>query len=146
MGTDKSRSKSRKESPERSKQSESDHNKSEGSVRDTTHSKERPEQQVLTTPQVKVPPPLIQPPNPVRTELDEEWKTFKELMNTEEQNTKTPESTVQTMTYMVIGSVNNAPEMEHIPITPLSEIMLKIEEIPPLDVFYSPQQKAVVRR
>ena len=36
--------------------------------------------------------------------------------------------------------------MEHIPITPSSEIMLKIEEIPPLDVFYSPQHKAVVRR
>ena len=36
--------------------------------------------------------------------------------------------------------------MEHIPITPSSEIMLKIEEIAPLDVFYSPQHKAVVRR
>jgi len=47
---------------------------------------------------------------------------------------------------MVIRTVNNALEMEHIPITPSSEIMLKIEEIPPLDVFYSPQHKAVVRR
>ena len=36
--------------------------------------------------------------------------------------------------------------MEHIPITPSYELMLKIEEIPPLDVFYSPQHKAVVRR
>ena len=36
--------------------------------------------------------------------------------------------------------------MEHIPIAPSSELMLKIEEIPPLDVFYSPQHKAVVRR
>ena len=35
--------------------------------------------------------------------------------------------------------------MEHIPITPSSELMLKIEEIPPLDVFYSPQHKVVVR-
>jgi len=50
------------------------------------------------------------------------------------------------MTDMVIGTVSNAPKMEHIPITPSSEIMLKIEEIPPLDVFYSPQHKAVVRR
>ena len=47
---------------------------------------------------------------------------------------------------MVIGIVSNASEMEHIPITPSSEIMLKIEEIPPLDVFYSPQHKVVVRR
>lgn len=36
--------------------------------------------------------------------------------------------------------------MEHIPIIPYSEIMLKIEEIRPLDVFYSPQHKVVVRR
>lgn len=35
LGTDKSGSKSRKESPECSKRFESDHNKSEGSVRDT---------------------------------------------------------------------------------------------------------------
>jgi len=47
---------------------------------------------------------------------------------------------------MVIGIVSNAPEMEHIPITPSSEIMLVIEEIPLLDVFYSLQHKVVVRR
>lgn len=53
---------------------------------------------------------------------------------------------MQTVPDMVIGTVRNAPEMEHIPIAPSSEIMLKIEEIPPLDVFYSPQHKAVVRK
>jgi len=47
---------------------------------------------------------------------------------------------------IVTGTTNNVPKMEHIPITPSSEIMLKIEEIPPLDVFYNPQHKAVVRR
>ena len=36
--------------------------------------------------------------------------------------------------------------MEHIPIAPSSELMLKIEEIPPLDIFYSPQHKAVMRK
>jgi len=44
LGTDRSRSKSRRETLEQSKRSESDHNKSEGSVRDTAQSKERPEQ------------------------------------------------------------------------------------------------------
>lgn len=47
---------------------------------------------------------------------------------------------------MVTGTISNVSDMEHIPITPSSELMLKIEEIPPLDVFYSPQHKAVVRR
>ena len=37
-------------------------------------------------------------------------------------------------------------ETEHIPITPSSKIVLNIEDIPPLDVFYSPQYKVVVRK
>lgn len=94
LGTDKFESKSRKESLEHSKRSESDHNKIEGSVRDNAQSKERLEQQVLMTPQVKVPPPLIQAPKPVKTKLDKEWETFNALINTEEKNTNTPESTV----------------------------------------------------
>lgn len=81
----------------------------------------------------------------MRIELDKKWETFNELINTEEQNMKTPEITVQTMTGIVIETVNNSPETEHIRITPLSEIMLKIEEIPPLDIFYSLQHKAVVK-
>lgn len=80
---EKSKSKSGKESPEHSKRSESDHNKCEGSVRDSSQSNEHPEQQVLMTPQVTVPPPIIQPPKAVRIELDKEWETFSELINTE---------------------------------------------------------------
>lgn len=40
----------------------------------------------------------------------------------------------------------NTQEVEHIPVTPTSEIILRIENIPPLDVFYSPQHKAIVKR
>jgi len=47
---------------------------------------------------------------------------------------------------MAIEIVVNAPEMKHIPIAPSSEIMLKIEEIPPLDFFYSQKHKAAVRK
>lgn len=53
---------------------------------------------------------------------------------------------MQIMMDMVIETISNAPETEHIPIAPSSEIMLKIKEIPPLDAFYSSQHKAVVRR
>ena len=42
--------------------------------------------------------------------------------------------------------VSSVAEAKHVPITPSSEILLNVEEIPPLDVFYSPQHKAVVRR
>ena len=45
---------------------------------------------------------------------------------------------------MGIGGI--ITETEHIPITPSSEIVLNIKDIPPLDVFYSPQYKAVVRK
>lgn len=47
---------------------------------------------------------------------------------------------------VVTRTISNFSDMEHIPIIPSSELMLKIEEIPPLDIFYSPQHKAVVRR
>ena len=68
------------------------------------------------------------------------------MINIEGQNTQTHVSNVQTTKNIVTGVTTNVSEMEHIPITPSSELMLKIEEIPPLDVFYSPQHKAVVRR
>lgn len=47
---------------------------------------------------------------------------------------------------VITTMVSNVSYMEHIPIAPSSELMLKIEEIPPLDIFYSPQHKAIVRR
>ena len=47
---------------------------------------------------------------------------------------------------MVTEISGNVIEKEHIPITPSTELVLRIEEIPPLDIFYSPQNKAVVRK
>ena len=47
---------------------------------------------------------------------------------------------------MSTGIGGTVTETEHIPITHSSEIVLNIEDIPPLDVFYSPQYKAVVRK
>ena len=47
---------------------------------------------------------------------------------------------------MVPTIVSHVSKTEHIPIAPSSELPLSVEEIPPLDIFYSPQHKAVVRR
>ena len=52
---DKYKSKSKRESPEMSRRSEIDHNKSEGSVREAAQSKENPEQQALSPTQVEIP-------------------------------------------------------------------------------------------
>lgn len=40
----------------------------------------------------------------------------------------------------------NTQDLEIIPITPTSKIVLRIKETPPLDVFYSPTHKVVVKR
>jgi len=68
------------------------------------------------------------------------------LINLEGPSTNTPASDVQATKDIITGTITNVPEMKYIPITPSSELILKIEEIPPLDVFYSLQHKAVVRR
>ena len=47
---------------------------------------------------------------------------------------------------VVTTIVSNVLDTKHIPVAPSSELILNIEEIPPLDIFYSPQHKAVVRR
>ena len=59
---------------------------------------------------------------------------------------KTNVSDVQIIKEVVTGIVSEASDVEHIPISPSFELVLKVEEIPPLDVFYSPQHKAVIRK
>ena len=140
-----SRISSTNRSKSKSKRETSEHSKSEGSVRDIAQSKELSQQHISTSPQLNIPPLIVQQSS-VRTELDKDWETFNDLINIEAQNTQTPVRNVQTTINIVTGVTTNVSKKEHIPITPSSELMLKIEEIPPLDVFYSPQHKAVVRR
>ena len=111
-------------------------------MKDTTQSKELSQQRTFTTPQLNLPPLNVQQPT-VRTELDKEWETFNQLLNVEGQNIQTP---IQTTKFLSKGIGGTITETEHIPITPSSKIVLNIEDIPPLDVFYSPQYKAVVRK
>lgn len=47
---------------------------------------------------------------------------------------------------MTEEGVKGTQDVEIILVTPTSEIVLRVEEIPPLDVFYSPTHKAVVKR
>ena len=68
------------------------------------------------------------------------------MINLEGQIPKTPTSNTQIAEGVIPTIVSNISETEHAPITPSSELVLNIEEIPPLDIFYSPQHKAVVRR
>lgn len=93
---------------------------------------------------MEIPTPLIQPTKPLRIELEKEWGNFNELINAWEKNVETPRSPAQTITEMVIETIVNTLETEHIPIALSSKIMLKIEEISPLDVFYNPQHKVVI--
>lgn len=103
------------------------------------------QQQVIASPQRDVPPPIIKSPL-VTTELDKEWENFNELINLEGQVPRTPVSDAQVTQEMVSTMVGSVSETEHSHIAPPSELLLSVEEIPPLDVFYSPQHKAVVRR
>lgn len=140
-----SNSKTRQEMPEHYKRSENNQDRSEESAKDTTQSMEFPQQQVIASPPRDVPPLVIEAP-PITTELDKEWETFNELINLEGQAPKTPASNTQVAQEVGSAIVSNVTEMKHIPIAPSSELLLNVEEIPPLDIFYSPQHKAVVRR
>ena len=47
---------------------------------------------------------------------------------------------------IVEGAIINTQDVEIIPENPSEEIVLKIEDIPPLDVFYNPKHRVVVRK
>ena len=139
--TSKSKSKSDRDS-EHSNKSNGKEDKMEESIKDSAQSKELSQQQILTSQQTNPPPTNVQQ-QPITIELDKEWETFNQLINVEGQNVQTP---VQTTKVLNTGTSSTVTVTEHIPITPSSEIVLNVEDITPLDVFYSPKYKAVVKR
>lgn len=146
-GEENSKSKSERESAEKSnKQSNSEHSRSEGSIKGIAQSIETPDQQVLSPKQVETPGPLAKPTSPIVVDREKESGNFNELINTEEQSAEPLIKPGETATKMIIEEVIYTQKTKHIPVAPSSKIVLKIEEIPHLDVFYSPQHKAVVRR
>ena len=132
-----SKSKTGQEIPEHSKKSESNQGKNEESAKDTAQSSAMSQQQVVTSPPRDVPPLTIETP-PTTIELDKEWETFNEMINLEGQIPETPVSNTQVTKEVVSSIVSHVPEKEHSPIASSSELLLNVEEIPPLDVFYSP--------
>ena len=79
-------------------------------------------------------------------DLEEEWDNFNKKLHIEEQMPELQTPQQKTALEITVEKSANEKEVEHIPITPTSEIILRIEEISPLDVFYSPQHKAVMKR
>ena len=91
----------------------------------------------------------------IDTKLLKEWQQFDSIIsNTESlQRFSTPEvtTTQKTTTNTVPTEGTSIPPMtqkdiEMIPENPSNEIVLHVEEIPPLDVFYSPKHRAVIKR
>ena len=117
----------------------------EEAVKGIARSSVMSQQQVITSPPRDVPPPVIEDPL-VTVELDKEWESFNELINLEGQVPKTPANDTKEVQEVAPTIVSVTTEAEDLSITPSSELLLNVEEIPPLDVFYSPQHKAVVRR
>ena len=78
--------------------------------------------------------------------MEEQWDNFNRKLNTEEQALETQITHQETTSEIITRGTVNTQEIEHIPVNPASKIVLRIEEIPPLDVFYSPQHKAIVKR
>lgn len=77
------------------------------------------QQRVVTSPPREVPPPVIKT-TLVTTELDKEWETFNELINLEDQVSKTSVNNTQVVQEVVSTIVSSAAETEHLPIAPLS--------------------------
>lgn len=96
--------------------------------------------------QAEVPTLLKNKIKPLVIDLEGEWENFNKILSIEEQSVEPSKNPKETTIEMVIEKTVNTQEMEHIPIAPSSKIVLRIEEIPPLDVFYSPQHKAIIRR
>ena len=84
-------------------------------------------------------------------DLDKEWEKFNKKLQTctnldEKSKFQTPKQTQQKVNLETTeqGAINTQ-DIEVIPDFPTSEIVLKIEEIPPLDIFYIPTDKAMVK-
>ena len=87
---------------------------------------------------------------PVDTELIKEWNQFDSIINGKEAPKdsdvlKTPDTTISPVLEGTSGppTVQNIEEVTQ---NPSDLVDLQVEEIPPLDIFYSPKHKAVVRR
>lgn len=85
--------------------------------------------------------------------LRKEWKQFDSIINNPETSQEFDKSQVivgqETTTTVLIEGTSGLPtskDAKIIPKDPSNQIVLQIEDIPPLDVFYSPKHRDVVKR
>lgn len=85
--------------------------------------------------------------------LLQEWQQFDSIISnlesSKEANTSKSADTQDTTSKEVPSGTNGLPhttDIEIIPKDPSDQIILQVEDIPPLDVFYSPKHRAVVKR
>lgn len=91
------------------------------------------------------------------SKLEQIWEQYNQVMKeNESQFLKTPSqekvldtSEILEKTLVKIKTSNKTLEnkdIEFIPAFPTSELVLRVEKIPPLDIFYSPKHKVIVKR
>ena len=85
--------------------------------------------------------------------LLQEWQQFNSIIGnlecSKDDETSKEVNTQEATSKQVSGETNDPPkskEVEIIPKDPSDQVILQIEEIPPLDVFYSLIHKAVVKQ
>lgn len=91
----------------------------------------------------------------IGSSLLKEWEQFDQMNKNQNDSQKltTPKFPIAQELVIInvpiegeINTPNIQQDIEIIPENPTDEIILKIEEIPPLDVFYSPKHRVVVKR
>ena len=85
--------------------------------------------------------------------LLQEWKQFDSIINglecSKDIDTSKTTDTQDITSPQVLSGTSGPPiskDVEIIPRDPSDQIILQVEDIPPLDVFYSPRHRAVVKR
>ena len=111
-------------------------------MQEETQTKEQKQSNIEVNVDAQIDPKLLQ-----------EWQQFDSIISNLEcskgTETSKAEDTQETTSKQVPSGTSGLPrtkEVQIIPKDPSDQIILQIEEIPPLDVFYSPRHKAVVKR
>jgi len=85
--------------------------------------------------------------------LLQEWQQFNSIIEnlecSKDDEVSKEGDTQEATSKQVSGKTNDPPKLKEtkiIPKDPSGEIILQVEEIPPLDVFYNPKHKVVVKR
>ena len=106
-----------------------------------TQTKEQEQSNIEVNVDAQIDPKLLQ-----------EWKQFDSIISnlecSKEAETSKVADTQETTSKQVPSGTSGLPsskEVEIIPKYPSDQIILQVEEIPPLDLFYSPRHKAVVK-